>query len=46
MMINSNASVDYLNILTDKLIQYGMNIYEERKKFFATTKSTKTNSLG
>ena len=35
MMINSNASVDYLNILTDKLIQYGMNIYEERKKFFA-----------
>lgn len=33
MMINSNASIDYLNILTEKLINIGMNIYEERKKF-------------
>lgn len=33
MMINNNASIDYLNILTDKLIRIGMIIFEERKKF-------------
>lgn len=33
LMINSNASVDYLNILTDKLIDNGIRICEERKKF-------------
>lgn len=33
LMINSNASVDYLNILTDKLIDNGIKICEERNKF-------------
>lgn len=31
--INGNASKDYLNILTKKLIDYGVKIYEFRKNF-------------
>lgn len=30
---NKTVSLDYLNILTEKLIDYGLNIYKERKKF-------------
>ncbi len=33
MIINGNTSSDYLDILTDKLIQYGMYIHEKRKTF-------------
>jgi DNA replication and repair protein RecF len=32
-LINSNSSSDYLNILTEKLFEYGLLIYEERSKF-------------
>ena len=31
--INSNCSTDYLNILTEKLYDYGLMIYEERVNF-------------
>lgn len=30
---NRNTSIDYLNILTDKLIDYGIKIHVERQKF-------------
>ena len=30
---NSNASLDYLDILTDQLIEIGLRVYEYRKKF-------------
>lgn len=33
MYINGNSSFDYLNILTKKLIEYGLKIYEYRKEF-------------
>jgi len=33
LYINGNASRDYLNILTKKLIEYGFKIYEMRKEF-------------
>ncbi len=33
LVVNSNQSFDYLDILTDKLINYGLKIFEERKKF-------------
>jgi DNA replication and repair protein RecF len=33
MMINSTLSVDYLNILTSKLIEYGIIINSKRSKF-------------
>ncbi len=33
MYMNVNKSVDYLNILTDKLIEVGMKIYQRRKAF-------------
>jgi len=33
LYINGNASRDYLNILTKKLIEYGMKIYDYRKNF-------------
>ena len=33
MYMNANKSVDYLNILTDKLIEVGMKIYQKRKTF-------------
>lgn len=33
LFINGNASRDYLNILTDELVTYGMKIHEMRKKF-------------
>ena len=34
MAVNANCSASYLDILTDKLISYGMKIYDERQKFF------------
>jgi DNA replication and repair protein RecF len=34
MAINSNTSSDYLEILTKKLIEFGMKIYQERKKYY------------
>lgn len=33
LLINGNASYDYLNILTNKLIDYGKKIYEYRNNF-------------
>ena len=33
MYINANTSKDYLNVLTEKLIEYGLQIYEYRKKY-------------
>ena len=33
LYINGNASYDYLNILTKKLIEYGIRVYDYRKKF-------------
>ena len=33
MYMNANKSVDYLNILTDKLIEVGTKIYQRRKAF-------------
>ena len=33
LSINGNASLDYLDILTNKLIDIGLNIYNERRKF-------------
>ena len=33
LYINGNASYDYLNILTKKLIEYGIKVYDYRKKF-------------
>lgn len=33
LYINGNASKDYLNILTKKLIEYGLKVHEERVKF-------------
>ena len=34
MAINSNTSSEYLEILTKKLIEYGIKIYNERKKYY------------
>ena len=34
LAVNSNMSTDYLNILTKKLIEFGLKIYEERKKYY------------
>ena len=36
MYTNHNASIDYLDILTDKLITYGESIYKQRKNYFAS----------
>lgn len=33
LLVSGNESSDYLDILTEKLIDYGMRIYNERKKF-------------
>ena len=33
LMINGNQSSNYLDILTEKLIDYGKKIYDKRKKF-------------
>ena len=33
MYYNNNKSTDYLDVLTDKLIDLGIKIYESRKKF-------------
>lgn len=33
LLINGNSSKDYLNILTKKLVDYGIKIYELRKDF-------------
>ena len=34
LAVNSNVSTDYLNILTNKLIEFGLNIYNTRKKYY------------
>ena len=34
MAINANTSNEYLDILTSKLIDYGLKIYQERKKYY------------
>lgn len=34
MAINSNTSSDYLDILTSKLVDYGIKIYEQRSKYY------------
>lgn len=33
MAVNGSLSSDYLDILTEKLVDYGLQIYQERKKF-------------
>ena len=33
LIVNANQSFEYLNILTDKLISYGMMVFEERRHF-------------
>lgn len=33
LYLNSNASIDYLNILTDQLIELGLKVYDYRQKF-------------
>lgn len=33
LLINGNQSSSYLDILTEKLIEYGLKIYQERKQF-------------
>lgn len=33
LSVNSNVGTDYLDILTKKLVEYGLKIYAERKKF-------------
>lgn len=38
MNINGNLSKNYLNIMTEKLVDYGMKIYEIRKKFLSQIK--------
>ena len=43
MYINSNKSLDYLNVLTDKLIELGMNIYDYRKNYIAYINDTINN---
>lgn len=43
LLINGNQSLDYLNILTEKLIDYGIKIYEERKKFVELINQYLTN---
>lgn len=39
MYVNSNASIQYLEILTDKLIDYGLVLYEKRKKYISQINS-------
>ena len=34
MSINGNTSTEYLDILTEKLVELGLKIYEERKKYY------------
>ena len=33
LYVNRNSSLEFLNILTEKLVDYGIKIYEERNKF-------------
>lgn len=33
LYVNRNSSLEFLNILTEKLVDYGLKIYEERSKF-------------
>ena len=35
MYVNKNASVDYLDILTSELVDYGLEIYKERALYFS-----------
>ena len=34
MSINGNTSTEYLDILTEKLVELGLKIYKERKKYY------------
>ncbi|MBE6161059.1 MAG: DNA replication/repair protein RecF [Firmicutes bacterium] len=34
MAINSNTSTDYLDVLTNKLVELGIKIYEERRNYY------------
>ncbi len=36
LMVNGNQSTSYLDILTNKLIEYGLKVYHERKNFVET----------
>lgn len=46
MYINGTLSKNYLNIMTEKLVEYGKNIYEIRKKFINdVSKSISDNYL-
>ena len=40
MNINGNLSKNYLNIMTEKLVDYGLKIYELRKKFLDQIKES------
>lgn len=43
MMVNGNQSSSYLDILTQKLIEYGLKIYQERKNFINLLNSYLSN---
>ena len=43
MAVNSNISTDYLDILTNKLIELGLKIYKERKKYYELVNSNINN---
>ena len=40
LVVNSNQSFEYLNILTEKLIGFGIKIYEEREQFILKINET------
>ena len=43
LYLNGNASIDYLNILTTKLIDLGINIYNIRKEYIEQINNNLTN---
>ncbi len=43
LVVNSNQSFEYLNILTEKLISYGIKIYEQREQFIVKINETLGN---
>lgn len=44
MAVNANTSNEYLDILTSKLIDYGLLIYQERKKYYELMNSLITDN--
>ena len=44
MNVNGNLSKKYLDIMTEKLVDYGLKIYEARKKFLSKIKETIGNN--